>query len=357
MNRRRILFVDDEQNVLSGLRNLLRKQRDHWEMLFVTSGAAALAEMEKAPVDVIVSDMRMPGMDGGTLLGHVKERHPSTVRIVLSGYAEREAVSRVMSVAHQFLSKPAEADASFAYADPGSATTLPPQTADTIGDALDAKGVRWIWYAGSWNAALADGRRSPSKMREAIYAPVTPGGDPDFQPHHQPFNYYAAFDPATHAEHRAAHLHDYSELLADISTGRLPAVTFYKPQGNLNQHAGYASVAEGDAHIAELVARLRASPQWDHMVIVITYDEFGGAWDHVAPPKGDLLGPGSRIPALIVSPFSKTASVDHTQYDTASIQRLINRRFGLTPLAGLTARDAPPHSAGSRRRRRPSRRG
>jgi HD-like signal output (HDOD) protein len=111
MNRRRILFVDDEQNVLSGLRNLLRKQRDHWEMLFVTSGAAALAEMEKAPVDVIVSDMRMPGMDGGTLLGHVKERHPSTVRIVLSGYAEREAVSRVMSVAHQFLSKPAEADA------------------------------------------------------------------------------------------------------------------------------------------------------------------------------------------------------------------------------------------------------
>src|ERR1700690_3452566 len=111
MNRRRILFVDDEQNVLSGLRNLLRKQRDHWEMLFVTSGAAALAEMEQAPVDVIVSDMRMPGMDGGTLLGHVKERHPSTVRIVLSGYAEREAVSRVMSVAHQFLSKPAEADA------------------------------------------------------------------------------------------------------------------------------------------------------------------------------------------------------------------------------------------------------
>jgi acid phosphatase len=235
--------------------------------------------------------------------------------------------------------KPATADASYAYADPGNATTLPPQTAGNIGDALDAKGVKWIWYAGSWNTALADGRRSPSKLREAIYAPLTPGGDPDFQPHHQPFNYYAAFDPATHAEHRAAHLHDYSDLLADIATGQLPAVTFYKPQGNLNQHAGYASVAEGDVHIAELVAKLRASPQWDHMVIVITYDEFGGAWDHVAPPVGDLLGPGARIPALIISPFAKRGTVDHTQYDTESILRLITRRFDLTVLPGITQRD------------------
>ena len=64
--------------------------------------------------------------------------------------------------------------------------------------------------------------------------------------------------------------------------------------------------------IAELVAKLRASPQWQHMVIVITYDEFGGAWDHVAPPQGDLLGPGARIPALIISPFAKRGTVDHT---------------------------------------------
>jgi HD-like signal output (HDOD) protein/CheY-like chemotaxis protein len=110
MNRRRILFVDDDQNVLAGLRNLLRKQRDLWEMLFSGGGIEALAEMEKAPVDVIVTDMRMPGMDGGTLLRHVKDLYPSTVRIVLSGYADRLAVARVVAVAHQFLSKPAEAD-------------------------------------------------------------------------------------------------------------------------------------------------------------------------------------------------------------------------------------------------------
>jgi acid phosphatase len=129
-------------------------------------------------------------------------------------------------------------------------------------------------------------------------------------------------------------------LLDDATAGRLPQVTFYKPQGNLNQHAGYASVADGDEHIAALVARLRASPQWPHMLIVITYDEFGGAWDHVAPPAGDLLGPGARIPALIVSPYARKGRVDHTQYDTESILRLITRRFDLEMLPGIQRRNA-----------------
>src|SRR3984957_4379243 len=234
---------------------------------------------------------------------------------------------------------PAAGDADALYADPHSATTLPPQDQATIGDVLDAKHVDWIWYSGSWEAAVADGRRSPLEARKVIYAPTTPGGNPDFQPHHQPFNYYQRFDPLAHADQRAAHLKDYSALLADAAAGRLPAVTFYKPQGNVNQHAGYASVAEGDAHIADLVAKLRASPQWRHMVIVITYDEFGGAWDHVAPPQGDLLGPGARIPALIISPFAKHGTVDHTQYDTESILRLITRRFGLDVLPGISMRD------------------
>jgi acid phosphatase len=242
---------------------------------------------------------------------------------------------------------PAGGDSDYLYADPDNATTLPPQTQATIGDALDAKQIHWSWYSGSWDAALADGRRPPLESREAIYAPETPFGNPDFQPHHQPFNYYARFDPKAHAEQRATHMKDYSELLADSAAGRLPAVTFYKPQGNLNQHAGYASVAEGDAHIAGLVAKLRASAQWKHMVIVITYDEFGGAWDQVAPPQGDQLGPGARIPALIISPYAKHGTVDHTQYDTESILRLITRRFDLQALAGITRRDAGLASHGS----------
>jgi acid phosphatase len=234
---------------------------------------------------------------------------------------------------------PAAADTAGVYADPANATTLPPQTAATIGDRLDARHVRWVWYSGAWNEALADGRQPAGKVRKVIYAPETPAGSPDFQPHHQPFNYYADFDPASRAAQRSEHLKDYQELLADIAAGRLPPVAFYKPQGNLNQHPGYARLTDGDAHIAELVAKLRAGPQWKHMVIVITYDEFGGAWDQVAPPRGDLLGPGARIPAIVISPFARQGSVDHTPYDTASVLRLMIRRFDLETLPGIERRD------------------
>src|SRR5579863_9517065 len=82
------------------------------------------------------------------------------------------------------------------------------------------------------------------------------------------------------------------------------------------------------------------------MLVVITYDENGGFWDHVAPPKGDRFGPGTRVPTLIISPFAKRGKVDHTLYDTTSILRLITRRFGLPELAGLKTRDDAMAKAG-----------
>ncbi|MEO8622264.1 MAG: acid phosphatase, partial [bacterium] len=193
-------------------------------------------------------------------------------------------------------------------ADPASPTTLPAQTEPMIGDRLTAKNVSWAWYAGSWNVAVADGPRD-GPARTVIYKASTNGvatsDNVDFQAHHQPFNYYATLDPVAHAAERAAHLKDYDALLADAANGSLPSVAFYKPEGAYNQHEGYANLADGDARIADVVAKLRAGPQWKNMVIIVTYDEFGGAWDHVAPPKGDLLGPGTRIPAIIISPRSR----------------------------------------------------
>lgn len=106
----RIIFVDDEQSVLDSLRDLLRKQRKQWDMVFARGGAAALEEFAKAPFDVAVSDMRMPGMDGASLLLEIKNRWPGTARIILSGHAEREAVVDSLPVAHQFLSKPCDAE-------------------------------------------------------------------------------------------------------------------------------------------------------------------------------------------------------------------------------------------------------
>jgi acid phosphatase len=228
------------------------------------------------------------------------------------------------------------------YADASKGTTLPVQMQMTIGDLMSLNSVSWKWYGGAWNSALQDGMQAPTAKRTVIYAGDTNGvastAAVDFQPHHQPFNYYKNFDPVTNASNRADHLQDYADLVADAAAGKLPAVSFYKPEGLYNQHPGYANIANADQHIADVIAKLQASPQWSNMVIVVTYDENGGQWDHVAPPKGDLIGPGSRIPALVISPFSKKG-VDHTQYDTASILRLITRRFGLPKLPGLSDRD------------------
>ncbi len=107
---KRVIFVDDEQHVLDGLKNLLRKQRHQLDMSFALGGQAALDELAKAPFDVVVSDMRMPGMDGVALLQRVKEQYPATARIVLSGHAERDMVVRALPVSHQYLSKPCDAD-------------------------------------------------------------------------------------------------------------------------------------------------------------------------------------------------------------------------------------------------------
>jgi acid phosphatase len=165
-------------------------------------------------------------------------------------------------------------------------------------------------------------------------------GKVNFQPHHQPFNYYAKFDPQRNQDRRGAHLLDFdSRFYADADAGQLPHVTFYKPQGNLNQHAGYANVAEGDDHIAEVIERLKKSPQWPKMLIVVTYDENGGFYDHVRVPKGDRWGPGTRVPAIIVSPLAKKGFIDKTPYDTASILRFITRRWSLEPLPGVLTRD------------------
>jgi HD-like signal output (HDOD) protein len=102
---KKILFVDDEPDVLAGLQNLLRKQRAIWDMAFVESGPAALAALAAAPFDVIVTDMRMPKMDGAALLQKVLADHPHIVRIVHSGQAEQEVARRLVHVAHQFVSK------------------------------------------------------------------------------------------------------------------------------------------------------------------------------------------------------------------------------------------------------------
>jgi phospholipase C len=196
--------------------------------------------------------------------------------------------------------------------------TLPPQTSPTIGDRLTEKNIGWAWYSGGWNDALS-GWPAPT-----------------FQFHHQPFAYFSNY--ADGSENKARHLKDESDFLNAIERGTLPPVAFYKPLGIHNEHPGYADVMTGEKHVADIIKRIERSPMWPNTAIIVTYDENGGFWDHAAPPQGDRWGPGTRIPAIIISPFAKRGHVDHTQYDTTSILKFIETRFGLEPLGERDAK-------------------
>jgi putative nucleotidyltransferase with HDIG domain len=110
VSRFAVMFVDDEPLVLQGLQRMLRPEREHWDMRFVRSAAEALALLEREPMDAVVSDLRMPGMDGAALLTAVMDRHPHMVRIVLSGEMDRDLTFRTVHCAHQYLAKPCDAD-------------------------------------------------------------------------------------------------------------------------------------------------------------------------------------------------------------------------------------------------------
>lgn len=108
--KKRILFVDDEPMVLKGIQRTLRKMRKHWDMTFTASAAEALEILDVNPMDVIISDMKMPEMDGVQLLGEVKRRHPQIVRLILSGHVEQETTIQSVQFAHQCLSKPCDVE-------------------------------------------------------------------------------------------------------------------------------------------------------------------------------------------------------------------------------------------------------
>jgi phospholipase C len=244
---------------------------------------------------------------------------------------------------------------------------LPAQTAPTIGDRLNAAGVDWAWYAGGWSNANGDVGKPGYTNGTAPAATPTGCSDPYvdpgvghwprcpnnlFQYHHQPFNYYASFSTETPEgqANRAAHLKDEAEFMqvaqsSDKHTCNLKPVSFVKPFGTENEHPGYASEPNGSDHLVSLLKMIEGSGCAKDTMIVVTYDEFGGEWDHVPPPgqgnvngPHDQWGPGTRIPALILAPHLKHKfAVDHTSYDTTSILATLEHRFGLTP---LSSRDA-----------------
>jgi phospholipase C len=198
-----------------------------------------------------------------------------------------------------------------ATADP--ATLVPNQTAPTIGDRLSDKHISWAWYSGGWDSAIAG---KP---------------DPLFQFHHQPFAFFLNYADGTQA--KKDHLLDETRFIDAAKKGTLPSVSFVKPIGSNNEHPGYADLLTGENHTLELINDVLNGPDGNDAAIIITYDENGGFWDHVAPPVIDKKwGPGTRVPAIIISPFAKRGYIDHTQYETISILSFIEKIWDLKPL-------------------------
>jgi phospholipase C len=202
---------------------------------------------------------------------------------------------------------------------------VPNQTIPTIGDRLNDKNISWAWYSGGWNDAL---QGNPAST---------------FQFHHQPFAYFSNYADGTQA--KTDHLKDEMEFMTAATKGTLPAVSFVKPLGAQNEHPGYSNVIDGENHAVALINAVLNGPNGKDAVIIVTYDENGGFWDHVAPPTIDSWGPGTRVPAIIVSPFAKKGYVDHTQYETVSILSFIEKRWGLNSLSTRDKNASPLSNA------------
>jgi phospholipase C len=213
---------------------------------------------------------------------------------------------------------------------PGTPTArrLPPLANTNIGDELNAANVDWAWYAGGWDNAAGNTTSpyytngpgptcaDPNHLPAGTYPYCA---DNLFQFHHQPFNYFAEFDPSTvaGAAARAAHLRDEQDFLkaANSSTNEcnLKPVSFVKPIGEENEHPGYTNEARGSQHLVDLIKAIEGSACKDDTLVVTTYDEFGGFWDHVTPPGqggsggvADQWGPGTRTMATSSSTTCRT---------------------------------------------------
>ena len=188
---------------------------------------------------------------------------------------------------------------------------LPSQTMPTIGDRLSEKGISWAWYSEGWDDAVA-GRKN------------------NFAYNHEPFLYFARYQEGTEGR---KHMKDQNDFINAAKEGALPSVSFVKPGGGNDEHPGSSDVYSSEQLAVKLINAVLDGPNAKDALVILTYDEFGGFFDHVTPPVIDRWGPGSRIPAIIIGPFAKKGDVDHTQYETVSILSFIEHRWAIEPLA------------------------
>ena len=193
----------------------------------------------------------------------------------------------------------------------------------TIFDRLQAAGVSWKFYVQNYDPAINFRNHDPAAAKSAqlIWAPMLN---------------FARFidDPAL-----SSHIVDMSQYYTDLNDGTLPAVAYLAPSGQSEHPPGDITV--GQSFGAATVTSLMRSSAWSSSLFTLSWDDWGGWYDHVAPPQVDADGYGFRVPAIFVSPYAKTGTIDNTTYDFTSVLKFIEDNWSLAPLTG---RDATANS-------------
>ncbi len=203
-----------------------------------------------------------------------------------------------------------------------SAFTIPPSSVPTIADSLIAKNIPWKYYGEGWNSFVANSPLS-------VYCNIC-----------NPFLYETSImtNPALVSEH----LKDTTDLYADIANGNLPAVSFVKPGGLLDGHPASSKLDLFEGFVKKLVQAVQNDPKlWASTAIMVTFDEGGGYYDSGYIQPVDFFGDGSRIPMIVVSPYSRGGHVDHTYSDHVSIVKFIERNWGLAPISNRSRDNLP----------------
>jgi phospholipase C len=198
---------------------------------------------------------------------------------------------------------------------------IPPQNLPTIGDALNAKNVPWVYYGGGFNEAVAG--------QPSAYCPIC-----------NPMQYAASIygNPAQVKQHTK----DITDFFADVAKGQLPSVAFVKPSGLVDGHPQSSKLILFEALLDNIVDQVKAKPElFAETAIIVTWDESGGFYDSGFIQPVDFFGDGPRVPLLVISPYSRGGHVEHTYYDHVSITKFIERNWGLKPLSARSRDNLP----------------
>lgn len=210
----------------------------------------------------------------------------------------------------------------------------PPQSVPTIAEALSAKGLKWGWYTTARDTT--DVQAQASTLSSSLTGSTALA--PSLAGLLQQAEYNNIGDPLVGSQNIMTsslknNLQDLTAFMTAVQSGNLPAVSFVVPPNTFSGHPGFSSPAAYEAWLSQVVQAVTASKQWSNTAILVTTDEGGGHFDTGPIQPLDFFGDGPRIPMLVISPYARKGSVDHTYNDHASILKFIERNWRLSALS------------------------